>query len=515
MSSALRLFAFIGFAWAGLRADVMLAPLFQDHAVLQRDKPLPVWGHADPGEEVVVAFGGQRVTASADEHGRWRVQLKPLAASAVPASLSVSGKTSVTVQDLLVGDVWLCSGQSNMAWSVGAADNPDAEISAANWPLIRQIKIGLAVADGPQDAVAGSWSVCSPCSVGTFGAVGYYFARHVYRRLQVPIGIVNCSFGGSSIEAWLSPAALDREPGFAFVKARWRQAVSEVSPQRRSDYDRAFSEWTAAVERIERDPDGSVRPAKPWPPPGPGSFATPSCLLNGMLHPLIPGALRGILWYQGESNAARADEYHQLFTMLINSWRIEFAQGDIPFYWVQLPNYRARDESNMSWAFLREAQTQTLALPATGQAVTIDIGNPDYIHPGNKQEVGRRLALLALVKAYGVTEECSGPEFARAEREGVSVRVHFSHAGGGLTSDDETLHAFELAGPDHVFLPATAALDSETVVVRALRVPEPKWVRYAWQNSPHARLHNGAGLPAGPFRSAVVEKSGRAAPGGP
>ena len=482
-----------------LWADVSLAPLFQDHVVLQRDKPVPVWGWADAGEAVTVRFAGQESKAVADAAGRWRVELAPLAASAEPAELVVTGRNRVVVSDVLVGEVWLCSGQSNMAWSVAASDRPQEEKAAARFPLIRHYKVPLRVADAPEERMKGEWQATSPETVERFTAVGYFFARELHRKLGVPIGLVNSSYGGTPVEAWMSPDSLASDPAFAVVGQRWAEALAK-HPERAAAHQKAAAGWTAERDAAKAAGKAFERRA-PRPPQGPGHPDTPSGLYHGMIHPVLPFALRGAIWYQGESNAGRASEYRALFSAMITQWRQAFGQGDFPFYWVQLANFKTDKPDSGAWPLLREAQTQTLALPATGQAIAIDIGNPDDIHPRNKQEVGRRLALIAMSQAYGQTMDDSGPVFLRANPEKNRLRIEFAHAVTGLIARDKPLQSFEVAGADGVYRPATADIEGDTVVVRAAEVPAPVAVRYAWSNSPEANLFNGAGLPAVPFRS--------------
>ena len=482
-----------------LRADVSLASLFQDHAVLQRDKPVPVWGWADPGEAVTVTFAGQEAKTVADASGRWRVDLAPLAASAEPAELVVAGRNRVVVSDVLVGEVWLCSGQSNMAWTVAASDRFAEEKPAARFPLIRHYKVPLRVADAPESRIKGEWQATSPDTVGNFTAVGYFFARELHRKLGVPIGLVNSSYGGTPVEAWMSPDSLASDPAFAVVGQRWAEALAKY-PERAAAHQEATARWTAERDAAKAAGKPFDRRA-PRPPQGPGHPDTPSGLYHAMIHPLVPFALRGAIWYQGESNAGRASEYRALFSAMITQWRRAFGQGDFPFYWVQLANFKTDKPDSGAWPLLREAQTQTLALPETGQAVTIDIGNPDDIHPRNKQEVGRRLALIAMSQTYGQTMDYSGPVFVRADPEKGRLRLVFAHAVTGLIAREKPLSSFEVAGADGVYRPATADIDGDTVVVRAADVPAPVSVRYAWSNSPDANLFNGAGLPAVPFRS--------------
>jgi len=356
------------------------------------------------------------------------------------------------------------------------------------------------------DAASGSWAVCSPATVGQFTAVGYFFGREISRKLQVPVGLINSSWGGTQIESWMSADTLQSDPAFAVVGQRWRQALADY-PEKLAAYKLARPAWDKA--RAAAAAAGPARLAaflvanpRPNLPVGPGSPDTPSGLYNGMIQPLIPYSIRGAIWYQGESNARRANEYHRLFAAMITSWREKFGQGDFPFFWVQLANYgRPDDPTQETWAYLREAQGQALSLPATGQAVTIDVGDPKDIHPTNKQEVGRRLALIAKALVYGTPVDYSGPVFASATREGRALRVRFRFAGTGLTAGDRPLQSFEIAGADRIFHPASAAIAGDTLRVQAPEVPEPVAVRYAWRNAPDANLYNGAGLPASPFRS--------------
>jgi len=514
---------------AAARADVVLAPLFTDHAVLQRDKPLPVWGTADAGEKITVKFRGQTAGTTAAADGRWTVLLEPLPAAATGAELIVTGKNTVTLADVVVGEVWLCSGQSNMEFTVEARPgtwqantrvaNAAAEIAAARYPLIRHVRIEQTVAAAPAATVKTSgWIAAAPETVGGFTAVGYFFARDVFQKLGVPVGLVHASWGGTPVEAWMSPAALASAPAFAVVGERWAQNLAGY-PAAKAKFDADLAAWKAAEADARAAPAPAAKPGakaapptplalflkanpRPRAPRGPGDPWTPAGLFNGMINPLLPYALRGAIWYQGESNADRAAEYRALFAATIAAWRAHFGQGDFPFYWVNLANFKnAGDPTGRSYAFLREAQTQTLALPETGQALALDIGNPDDIHPTNKQDVGRRLALLAKNRVYGITGADTGPTFLAAGREGGALRVTFTHAGDGLVAHDRPVQALELAGADRVFHPATAKIVRDTLLVSAPAVKEPVAVRYAWTNAPAANLYNGSGLPAVPFRS--------------
>lgn len=486
---------------AALHADPTLAPLFRDHAVLQRDRAVAVWGWAGPGEKIQVAFGGQKLETVADPAGKWRTDLAAMPASAESRDLTVTGKTTLVVKDVLVGEVWLCSGQSNMVWQVGKVKDAGKEVAAANYPLIRQFLVARTVAEKPADTVAGAWIPCSPATVRDFTGAGYFFAREIFEFLKVPIGIINSSWGGTAIEAWMSQATLGGDPDFAPVAQRWKQALADY-PALKAKFDADLTTWTRQ-EAAAREKGEKFARSKPREPGGPNSSQGPSGLYNGMINPLAPYTLGGILWYQGENNSTRAREYYKLFPTLISTWRERFAQPNLPFYWVQLANYKqSRDPTGITWAYLREAQGSALALPHTGQVVAIDIGDPDSIHPLNKQEVGRRLALIAKAKLFGQTNEFSGPVLEKSEREGAAIRLAFSHATGGLELRGEPV-AIEIAGADKKFVPAKVKVAGEALVVESPEVPAPKFVRYAWVNNPQACLFNRDGLPASPFQTEV------------
>jgi sialate O-acetylesterase len=494
-------------AGGALHADVVPAALFSDHAVLQRDKPIPVWGRADAGEKVTVTFGVQKRATTTGSDGRWILFLDALPASAQPADLIVAGKNTLVLRDIVVGEVWLCSGQSNMEWPVSRAMDAPREIAAANFPLLRHVRVEHVVAETPADTVkTGGWQAATPQTVGGFTAVGYYFARDLHQKLGVPIGLVHSSWGGTPVESWLSPAALEANPAFAVVRERWRQNLVDY-PAAKPAYDAWLAEWTKAEAAAKKKGEPAQREwlkknPRRRPPRGAGDPWTPTGLFNGMINPLLPYALRGVIWYQGESNAERAAEYHALFGAMITAWRAHFGQGDIPFFWVSLANYKVpADATGLSYAFLREAQTKTLTLPNTGQALAIDLGDPDNIHPTNKQAVGRRLALLARNRVYDVIGDDTGPTFSAATREGAGLRVRFTHAEGGLISHAKPVQSLELAGADRVFRPAEGRIDRDTLFVTSPLVRQPVAVRYAWKNAPEANLYNGAGLPAVPFRS--------------
>jgi len=489
-------------------ADITLAPVFGDHAVLQRGKPVPVWGTAGASETVTVSFHGQKATTSSGSDGRWSLTIGPFEASSDGADLVVAAGNTVTLHDVVVGEVWLCSGQSNMEFVVDdgssnyRVDHSEGELASANFPLIRQLKVAQTVATSPATTVkTGGWVPASPATVGTFTAVGYFFARDIHRTLGVPVGIIDSPWGGTPVESWMSDAARNSTSLAADIDARWNKARSEWTPERQAKWLADEAAWEKALA------DSASKHTKntlTWPayPATDESPFRPAALFNAMIAPLQPAAIRGILWYQGESNTDRPGQYAELFAAMIRSWREGFGQGDLPFYFVQLANFGSEYEVvDRNWARLREAQAKVLALPNTGMAVTIDVGNARDIHPKNKQEVGRRLALIAKTNVYGIAPEVSGPVFAGAQREEKSIRVRFSHAGGELSSHGGAVTSLEVAGADKVFYPAMAVIEGDSLLASSPDVKEPVAVRYAWTNSPAANLYGDNGLPVAPFRS--------------
>lgn len=495
---SLSLLALLGFT---VRADVSLAPIFSDSAVLQSDKTVPIWGRAAPGEVVVVSFRGQSVRTSTGPDGRWIAYLQPMAASADPADLDVVGRNLITVRDVLVGEVWIASGQSNMEWPVNMVRGAAKEMVAANFPFIRHVRIERTARPAPSDMVKTSgWQRTTPETVGSFAAVPFFFARHVHRRIGVPIGIISASWGGTEIEAWMSDDARRWTTVADKLNARWDQAKREWPADRVARYPAEMEAWQKADAHAQAT---KTKNPLPWPKPPAtdDSPARPGGPYNAMIAPLQPCALRGFLWYQGESNVGRADEYGELFVNLIRTWRTAWRQNELPFFFVQLPNYADNDANGAAWALLREAQAKALALPATAMAVTIDIGEADNLHPTDKQEVGRRLALIALARIYDIPTDWSGPQFTNTVREGGALRVKFQNATTGLIARDGNVQSLEIAGADKVFRPAVSKIEGDALLVSSPDVPEPVAVRYAWKNAPKANLFNRAGLPAYPFRT--------------
>ena len=480
-------------------AEVMLAPPFSDHAVLQRNIAVPVWGRAVPGEKISVRYRGQKLKTTAGPDGRWSVQLAPMPASAMGTDLVVAGTNTFTLHDVVVGEVWLASGQSNMEWPLSLARNGKEAVVTANSPLVRHLKVEHSPSDLPTNTVKTSgWQTTTPATVGDFSAVGYFFALTLSQKLGVPVGIIHSSWGGTPIESWLSKSVLEKTSTWPHFNEQW-QAALKVFPQKLAEYPALDAAWKKADDEQRATGKKNLLPW-PHPPVGPGTAYAPGGLFNGMIAPLAPYALRGALWYQGESNVGRHEEYRELFTAMIRDWRAHWPQGDLPFYFVQLPNYADGDAGGRKWAALREAQTAALALPHTGMVVTIDVGEPENLHPTNKQPVGERLALVAEANTYGLAVEWSGPLFESAVREGSALRVKFAHA-NGLALRVTPPTGFEVAGADKIFHPATARIEGKSIAVSTPEVPKPVAVRYAWTNNPAASLCNSAGLPAAPFRS--------------
>ena len=640
-------------------ADVRLPAVISDNMVLQKTAKAPIWGWASPGEKVTVQLGDQTASATADDKGAWRVALDTSRQPTTPAELIVTGNNVVTARNVLVGEVWLASGQSNMEFTVAQGKDAKDEIAAADFPQIRHFHAAYKTAAVPQAETTGRWEVCSPKTAGWFTAVGYYFARSLHQELKVPVGLVHTSWGGTDAEAWTSAEGLAYDPRFKTIIERniaspektaaamekyratlraWEDKTYPKDPGN-TGFDKGWAkaEFDDAAWKTMQCPtawenaglpdfDGTVwfrktidlpatlqgkdlilslgavddfdttyvngtqvgatgnevdeywafkrkykvaasvlKPGKnliavrvfdhggqgglmgppgemnlgvgrdtvdlagPWlyqvekqiptftggwagRPQAPGiSQNSPTALYNAMINPLVPYALAGAIWYQGENNAGRAYAYRTLFPAMITDWRSKWNQGDFPFYFVQLANFTKAlpQPGDSEWAELREAQSMTLKLPNTGMAVIIDIGDAVDIHPKNKQDVGKRLALNALAKTYGHKIEYAGPMYESMKIEGAKIRLNFSHTTGGLSlvlpgvqaHALMTLKGFAICGEDHKFVWADATIDGNTVVVSSPAVPNPIAVRYAWANNPECNLYNGSGLPASPFRT--------------
>lgn len=634
-------------------ADVRLPSFFSDNMVLQKDTKVPVWGWADPGEKVSVRLEDNEVAAVADGEGRWRVELDLSGSKPGPFQMIVQGKNRHLIDNVLVGEVWLCSGQSNMEWVVEHSKDAEQEIRSADWPQIRHFEVGKRPSPVPEEEAAGRWVVCSPETVARFTAVGYFFGRELHKELKTPIGLVNATWGGTPAEAWTSREALATMGDFGKVLERQRQAAENLD-EARAQYAKDLAAWEEKtlhqdpgnegigkgwakpdfddsawaemnlpthwerqglaidgavwfrrtveldaqwqgkeltlelgpiddfdityfngeqigatgketpdayrVPRVYRIPaelvkegpnvlairvfdrfgnggicgtpsemtlskgEDSIPLAGPWKyeielrlkpldvsvlhtqPQSPAVDlpTSPATLFNGLIHPVIPYAIRGVIWYQGENNAGAYDQYKRLFPLLIEDWRQRWDRGDFPFLFVQLASFMFPDEEPKDdiWPRLRETQLQTWQkVPNTAMAVAIDIGDMMDIHPANKQDVGKRLSLAALATVYGRKIEYSGPVFKEMEVEGDKVRLRFDHTDGGLEARGDKLGGFAICGPDRKFVWADAELNGNSVLVWSDKVKEPVAVRYGWANFPLCNLYNKAGLPAVPFRT--------------
>jgi sialate O-acetylesterase len=474
------------------RADVKPHALCADGMVLQQKADCKIWGKADPGEEVTVTFRDQKATTKTDDKGAWVVTLKPTDAGG-PFEMTIAGKNMIQLKNVLVGEVWVCSGQSNMEWGVGGCNKADIEyaLAAPHNPMLRCFHAQKTPMAGPQTETSGKWVEADAKVVGGWTACGYFFGRDLQEKLKMPVGLIQSAWGGTRAEAWTSPDALASTPTFSNEIANFLKANPEPSKK--------VNEYA------------------------------PSGLYNGMIHPLINYRIQGAIWYQGESNAGKAYAYRELFPLMIGNWRADWKQGDFPFYWVQLAPFTAvkREPGDSSWAELREAQHMTLKLKNTGEAVITDLGNEYDIHPTPKRPVGERLALIARAKVYGEKIVYSGPTYKAMKVDGPKVTLAFDHLGGGLLSQEMVptlerkgkdgkvmaawrvkegtqgapLVGFTVCGEDQKFYPAKAEIADKAVMVTCEQVRAPVAVRYGWADHPVCNLFNREGLPASPFRT--------------
>jgi len=460
-----------------VHADIKLPSIFGSHMVLQQKQANRVWGWGDAQTEITVTIADQVKKTAVGEDGRWQVTLDPLPAGG-PHRMTISGDGRVTFDNVMVGEVWICSGQSNMQWSVRQADDPDLESMTANYPNIRLISVPQVGTQEPQYDFDGQWQVCTPQTVMDFSAVGYFFGRQLHQALGVPIGLIDDAWGGSACEAWINRKKLEQNERFAKLIEHWEGVEEQLADDPRN-----------------RQLTGNQRPSN---------------IYNGVLKPTIGYGIKGVIWYQGESNASRAYQYRDLFPFMIQTWRDEWGQGDFPFYWVQLADYRAEkpEPADSDWAELREAQTMTMSLPNTGEAVIIELGEAVDIHPKNKQDVAKRLARWALAKDYGFENLVyRSPKYKSMEKSDNAITLTFEHVGGGLdTFDVNQPIGFTIAGEDKVFHHATAELVGKgggitQIKVMSDKVSDPVAVRYAWADNPICNVQNREGLPLTPFRT--------------
>jgi hypothetical protein len=504
---------FVAFAWmiatASSHAAVTPASLFADHMVLQRGAANPVWGWAAPGEMVTVEIGKQVRTAKADPSGAWRVTLAALP-EGQPLTMTIAGSSKVTISDILVGEVWLCSGQSNMNFKVSSANDATAEIAAANHPLIREFKVQQGItAATPQDRVGGAWAVCSPDTAGGFSATAYYFARSLHQDLDVPIGIITSAIGGTDVLAWTSYAAQDevatlRPTLRAFEKTLDAYDADAVAAKHRT----ALADWEKAVAKAKANKAKRL-PRKPAAPVSPSDDKnSPARLFNAMIHPLVGYGIRGAIWYQGERNSktiAEGSLYFDRLSTLVYDWRNRWNIGDFPFIAVQLPDFHAPQKDAVEttgWVMVREGVLRvSQEVPNGGMAVGLGLGNPTDIHPKNKQDIGKRLALWALAKTYDRDIAFAGPTYVSQKASGAKLTLKFDHVSEGFMAKGDAITGFAIAGADQVFHTATAEVRGDSLVLTSPDVAKPVAARYAWADNPNANLHNAAGLPAPPFRT--------------
>jgi len=498
-----------------LRAELKMPGVITDHMVLQQAQADPIWGWDTPGTKITVTFAGQTVSTTAGNDGKWSVKLAPQAANATPQTLTVTGSTTREIQDVLVGEVWLCSGQSNMEMGIGAAQNGSNEIAAANFPAIRLLKVPKLWLPEPQSDQAGSWKVCTPETVAQggwsgFSAAGYYFGRELHRKLNVPVGLIDSDWGGTRIESWTPPEGFAAVPALSALYQTVELGDPHSVPHQQAlgKFLDETTDWLALARAALTNATLAPKmPAYPQELLPPHDLQNPTALFNGMIYCVHPFGLRGSIWYQGEANNGEGMTYAEKMKALVRSWRQLWGEGDFAFYFVQIApfNYGGRGENLPE---LWEGQTAAAReIPNAGMAVINDIGNLQNIHPANKQEVGRRLALLALAGTYGQKEVvCSGPTFQSISTEGETLRVKFDHADGGLASrDGQPLNWFEIIDADEGgFVKAAARVDGAIVVLSAPDVHHPVAARFAWSQLAEPNLMNGAGLPAGAFRAGKI-----------
>lgn len=483
--------------------DVRLPDVIGSGMVLQQQQRVPIWGTAEPGETVTVSIGKQKRTAVSDANGKWRVDLVPMKATFAQLTMSITGKNEIELKDILIGEVWLVAGQSNMQRLLRETANGDAVQAAANHPNIRLFNVSREVAFKKKSGKLGEWATCTPESVSEFSAAGYYFGVELERELKVPIGLINSSYGGSQAEAWTPVEYLTSDPDLKATVERTK-IWDEERPRVRVEYDAAIKKWR---EESDRQKAAGARPSpSPAVPDALRDYRIASSIYDGMIAPLMPFAIKGAMWYQGESNEARAEQYNILLPVMIRSWRERWGEGDFPFGIIQLPNYRAvkAEPEDAPWSFIREAQRRTVTFTKnTGLIVTIDIGEAGDIHPKNKLDVGKRMAVWALKDVYG-RKINEAPIVKKVEIAGAKIIITFTNVGAGLKiKDGDKLDEFAIAGNDKKWVWANAKIiGKDRIEVSSSAVAEPKAVRYAFNSNPrHPNLTNDTGLPASPFRT--------------
>ena len=492
------------------QAELKLPTIIGDNMVLQQKQTNPIWGWDTPGTEVTVKFAGQSKSAKADDKGKWTVKLDPVPASAKPAVLSVSGTTSTEVKNVLVGEVWLCSGQSNMGFTTNQARDADVELLACNLPQIRLVKVPNVGIQEPQDNFKGEWKECTPKTAASFTAVGFFYGKLLHEMLGVPVGLIDNSWGGSACEAWVRRDLLEKDARFKDLMDQWKKTESTYTPE---VFAKDMAAYKVKAEAYNKARAEAAKEKKffteqaPRPPQNPltGNHR-PGNLYSGCLHPVIGYGIKGAIWYQGESNASRAFEYSYLFPLMIQHWRDEWKSGDFPFYWVQLADFKPEQPlpGDSDWAELRESQTKTeTAIKNGGQAVIIDVGEAKDIHPKNKRDVAERLVRWALAKDYGIKIPYRSPEFKAADFSGNKAVVTLDTFGSSLQTFDVTeVRGLAVCGEDRKWAWADGKIvGPDKVEVTCKTVAKPVAVRYAWSDNPVCNLYSKEWLPVTPFRS--------------
>jgi sialate O-acetylesterase len=496
-------------------ADVTLPAIFSDNMVLQHDIRISVWGKGDPGESVTVQLGPDSTQTTAGPDGAWAAKLDPLPAGG-PYDLTVSGKNSVTVHNVAIGEVWVCAGESNMEYKVSAAKDADKEMADADLPMLRLYVVKHSAMESPQTDTDGAWVVCDPDSVKDFPAIGFFFARELNRGMRMPFGLIEAAWGPSRAASWTPRATLENDPVLHGVLDQFAKAVDQY-PNALTDYQTKLSAWQTDANAAKAI--GSPAPPRPVRPLDPAGAREPASLYNGMIAPLTRYPIRGVLWAQGESDTGNPKLYARLFPAMIASWRAAWDEGTFPFLYTQLSGFlgpHARPEPS-EWAELREVQAQTVAVaPKTGMAVTVDTEEPHELHPADKQDPGHRLALLAENEVYGQGDvTAAGPQFAGMDIADGKAVITFENTGGGLISKGGAgVKGFQVAGADGRFEWADATIQGNTVTVESKDVAAPVAVRYAWADFPDCELAGKNGQPAAPFRTdaAAAEQAATPAP---
>ena len=503
-----------------LRAELKLPTIIGDHMVLQQKQTNPIWGWDTPGTKVTVSFAGQTKSADAGPDGKWTVKLDPVDANATAQVLSISGSSKKDVQDVLVGEVWMCSGQSNMGFTLNGDWNGDIEAAASKLPNLRLVTVPIVGTQELQNDFKGEWKQCTPESAAGFTAVGFFFGRMLHEVLGVPVGLINNAWGGSAAEAWVRRESIEKDPRFqALMEATVKREADATSDAAKANFEKANEKWKADVAALK---EKGLKPGQQLPraPQPPGAWLTgnarPGNIFAGMVNPTLGYGMKGVIWYQGESNASRAYEYGDLFPFMIEQWRKEWNQGDFSFYWVQLADFMAEtpEPADSTWAELRESQTKTMKLPNTGQCVIIDLGEGKDIHPKNKHDVAARLVRWALVKDYGLKFPYRSPEFKSMEIKGEKVQITLDMFGSALRPFDvNNVVGCAVCGEDKVWHWATGTvLGADKFEVSSKDVPAPIALRYAWANNPVCNLFSKDGLPVTPFRTDDFEMSTKPKP---